>query len=166
MGLTYGDAWLEWLYDLETEVRLTNPSAETSRVHRIRPKKYLVLPNTSRIFPDEILTVGESTDKSYYFEACAAGSQGSRSVRSLEDCEPGDLYRVSLVHRFFQVGPELRRRGLPVGDGVNEVKFDGESLESVIGTAKAEFMERLSRLEIPINPSEIYARLASVSLHF
>src|SRR3989344_1107401 len=166
MGNTYGDAWMDLLYDINTEVRITNPSEEIMKVHKIKPTRYLVLPGTDKKFPEEVF-VGVN---GISYDPKTLIKHGSHYPKyesvNLEDCEAGQIYPVTLVSRIIHIDPELERAGIPRVDSFNRLTFQPGELERRLSSAKKEFVAKLEISGLTPEEGKVYYRLVGFNTSF
>ena len=102
MGHTYGDAWIDLLYDYDTEVRETSPSEEIMKLHGIRPKKYLVYPGTEKVVLEDFV-IGKPLINYEPKTIIKAGLFDSKypiyDKKELEKCNAGDIYTANITHQ-------------------------------------------------------------------
>lgn len=166
MGITYGDAWVDLLYDMDTEVRITNPSEEIMKVHKIKPTRYLVLPGTEKKFPEGVFVGVNGID----YEPKTLVKPGSPYPKyervNLEESEAGQIYPVTLVSRIIHIDPELERMGIPKVDNSNQLTFQHGELERRLSSAKEEFLAKLKIFGLTPDEQKVYYRLVSFNPHF
>ena len=166
MGSTYGDAWMDLLYDIDTEVRITNPSDEIMKVHKIKPTRYLVLPGTDRKFPEGVF-IGVNGISYEPKTLIKPGSSYPKYERvNLEECDTGQIYPVTLVSRIIHIGPELERGGIPRVDSSNQLTFQHGELEHRLSSAKKEFLAKLEISGLTPDEQKVYYRLVGCNPHF
>ena len=168
MGSTYGDAWIDLLYDIDTQVKITNPSEEVRRVHKINPQKYLVLPGTDKKFPEGVFI---GVDDIYYQERefirkiSPVESQYARQ-KDLEKCSAGEIYPVTLFRRVANVNDELEAIGIARYDTSNHLVFEPGKLEERLSSARSKFLALLETSGLTPEESKIYFRLVGSNPRF
>jgi hypothetical protein len=159
MGNTYGDAWINILYDMDTEVRITDPSEEVMKVHNIKPTRYLVLPGTDKKFPEGVF-VGV---KDIHWGPKTVKKPGSPFPKyermELKECQAGQIYPVTLFTTIISVDKELERMGIPRVDSSNQLTFQPGELEKRLSSAKKEFLAKLETSGLKPEEEKVYYRL-------
>ena len=166
MGNTYGDAWIDLLYDVDTEVRITSPSEEIIKVHKITPIRYLVLSGTDKKFPEGVF-VGVNGISYEPKTLIKPGSPYPGYERiNLEDCQAGQIYPVTLVTRIIHIDPELKRKEIPRVDSSNQLTFQPGELEQRLSSARKEFLAKLESSGLTPEEEKVYSRLIGFNSHF
>ena len=169
MGNRYGDAWIDLLYDLSTEVRETNPSEEAKK-QGIRSKRYLVLPGTDKIFPEGAFIDWKRLEnfEGYDWEPKTVIKSGrpdsyypKRGLTPLEHVEIGGVYPVTLIKKIIHLDSELERKGIARVDSENYLFFEQGELEKRLLDSKLKFRAMLETAGLNCNPEEIYFRLVT-----
>ncbi|MBI2043239.1 hypothetical protein HYT25_02525 [Candidatus Pacearchaeota archaeon] len=171
MGSTYGDAWISALYDIDTEVKITNPSEEVRRIHKIEPQKYLVLPGSEIKFPEGVF-IGVQNLNYRAKMVVKKISQDSRynhgyvRLKDLVKCSEGELYPVTLVRRVVNVDTELDAMDIDRFDTSNLLIFEPGSLEKRLASAKAELLAIMETSGLKPDESKIYFELVGSNPRF
>jgi len=164
MGNKYADSWIDLLYDVDTEVRITSPSREVMKVHGLRLKKYLVLPGTDRIFPDDVF------NDDIVYESKTLVKPGSPMPtyerKKLEKCKAGEIYPVTIIQKVTHIHPELKSMGIPMTDGLNQLTFEPGELEQRMSSMKRAFLTLLESSGLTPEEAKIYYRLVTLNLSF
>lgn len=169
MGEKYGVAWINLLYDLDTEVRITNPSEEVKKVSNIKPTKYLIIPYISKIFPNDFNLEAENINwrPKRIIEPPEEGGHYPVIKRTeLEDAKVGSSYKVTLMHCVVDIDRDLEKLGIPRIDSVNTTIFNAGKLENLLASSKETFLKFLRSKELISAEKEIYFELSSVNRYF
>ena len=169
MGNRYGDAWIDLLYGINTEVRETNPAKEAKK-QGIRPERYLVLPGTETIFPGGIFInwVELKEFEGYNWEPKTVIKSGrpdrcypKHELTPLDNAEIGSVYPVTLVKRIIHLDSELERKGIARVDSFNYLVFECGGLEKRLIDSKRRFKAMLETAGLNCDPKGIYFRLVT-----
>lgn len=169
MGNRYGDAWIDLLYDVNTQVRETNPGKE-SKKHGVKPKKYLVLPETNKVFPAGVFIDWEHLRRfeGYDWQPKTIIKSGrpdsyypKYELVSLEHAEIDSIYPITLVKEVIHLDSELESKGISRVDSRNYLVFGQGELEKRLVDSKRKFGAILETAGLDYNPKEIYFRLVT-----
>lgn len=141
VGKFYSNARLDLMYPIQTEVQMTNPSEELHKVHHIEPKRYLILPRTKIVFPDDIphFPTLHLTDTHSRLHEIAY------HYAIPNDASVSAIVPVELKYGILDV---LRELGKGKIDTINVLSFKKPNeLEKKISDAKREFLRQLQRIE-------------------
>src|SRR3989344_5486960 len=159
MGNRYGDAWIDLLYDLNTQVRETNPSKKV-RKQGVMPKRYLVLPETDKVFPAGVFIDWEHLQEFEEYDWQPKTVIKSRRPDSyyqkheltpLEHAEIGSIYPVTLLKRVIHLDSELESKGIARVDSYNYLVFGQGELEKRLVSSKRKFCAMLETAGLDCN---------------
>jgi len=139
-------------YVVQLQVRQANPSEEIQRVYRIQPRKYLIIPKTGKIFPNEIIPNCFS-DRNQPF-----GSMTGRGLYkvdyhtpNLDQLEVGNLAEVLLQYQFIDVLKQTKEKF----DGLQRIRYEPGEFEKILRNAKRDFLSQIRKMGLPAEPSKI-----------
>jgi hypothetical protein len=160
----YGNGWLNMRYDIDTEVRMTKPSKSDRKVHGIEPIKYLVLPGTNTLFPQEFFIDIEGIKyepKSVIAQHPTETDNVRYHSKELYECKVGEIYPMTLVITVADIVPERLDKGMLIYDSVNALIFEPGKLEKRIEVTKNKLFAALESAGLAIDESKIYYELSA-----
>jgi len=154
----------EWLYDLEARVEMTNPDEIVRVVSNVKPAKYLVLPGSPKVFPDQYLRQEDGiwVIKTDDIKTKSAEMDMDTYDLPLDASKPGDIYPVTLVKtaKMFNI------ESLPliITDGkaheiMAQTVIVRDGIEKAVSESRQEFITSLNRCGIKADASKAYARI-------
>ena len=140
-------------YDIETEVKITNPLNKIRKIHRISPKKYLVVCGTNKLFPNDIF----KGDYEHFIEGGMydefLGRMGClpKSGKRIEELNVGDIYPIHIRYNAINFPRP--------GEEVKSLELKNGELEKRLKKCGRDFHEKLGSLGLNPNKSDIYSVL-------
>jgi hypothetical protein len=148
------EARFEWLYDLEAKVEETNPDQIIKVVHNIKPIKYLVLPGSDKIFPQQYDLDNESF--SIIPTGLLKNPQDSFDLEDLANIDidltnvkPGESYPITLIQNM----KSIRFGKFPI------------IISEILSGLKNDFLRNLQTVGIQAEPEKAYSRIAVYSIN-